>query len=66
MGRDFIWFIGGILTSPSTSRAQQLAKVARVGYLGFGTADASAMRTEALRAGLNALGEGKDFAIEFR
>jgi putative ABC transport system substrate-binding protein len=66
--RDFIGFIGGILASPITARAQQLAKVARVGYLGFGTAAASATRIEALRAGLNGLGyvEGKNITIEFR
>jgi putative ABC transport system substrate-binding protein len=66
--RDFIWFIGGILASPITAHAQQPAKVARIGYLGFGTAAASAMRIEALRAGLNGLGyiEGKNITIEFR
>ncbi len=48
--------------------AQQQAKIARLGYLGFGTPAASATRVEALRAGLRDLGyvEGKNLVIEFR
>jgi len=66
--RAFIGFIGGILASPISAHAQQPAKVTRIGYLGFGTGAASAMRVEALRAGLNGLGyiAGKNIAIEFR
>ena len=66
--REFIGFVGGVLASPIAARAQQPAKVARIGYLGFGTPAASATRIEALRAGLNSLGyiEGKNIAIEFR
>jgi|SRR5262245_30646401 len=66
--REFFGFVGGVLALPIAARAQQPAKVARVGYLGFGTAAASATRIEALRAGLNSLGyiEGKNIAIEFR
>ena len=66
--REFFGLVGGVLASPIAARAQQPAKVARVGYLGFGTAAASATRIEALRAGLNSLGyiEGKNIAIEFR
>ena len=65
--REFIGLVGGVLASPNTARAQQPATVARIGYLGFGTAAASATRIEALRAGLNSLGyiEGKNIAIEF-
>ena len=50
------------------ARAQQAAKVWRIGYLGFGTAAAFADRVEALRAGLRALGyvEGTNLVIEFR
>ena len=50
------------------ARAQQQAKSARLGYLGFGTAAASATRVEPLRAGLRDLGyvEGKNLVIEFR
>jgi putative ABC transport system substrate-binding protein len=66
--REFFGLVGGVLASPIAARAQQSAKVARVGYLGFGTAAATATRIEALRAGLNSLGytEGKNIAIEFR
>jgi putative tryptophan/tyrosine transport system substrate-binding protein len=66
--REFVGFFGGVLASPIAARAQQPAKVARVGYLSFGTAAATATRIEALRAGLNSLGyvEGKNIAIEFR
>ena len=66
--REFIGFVVGVFASPIAARAQQPAKVARVGYLGFGTAAASATRIEALRAGLNSLGyvESKNIAIEFR
>jgi len=53
---------------PVVVRAQQQAKIARLGYLGFGTPAASASRVEALRAGLRDLGyvEGKNLVIEFR
>ena len=66
--REFIGFVVGVIASPIAARAQQPAKVARIGYLGFGTAAAAATRIEALRAGLNSLGyiEGKNIAIEFR
>ena len=66
--RRFIGFVGGVLASPIAARAQQPAKVARIGYLGFGTAAAAATRVEALRAGLHNLGyiEGGNIAIEFR
>ena len=66
--REFIGFLGGVLALPIAARAQQPAKVARIGYLGFGTPAAAATRIKALRAGLNGLGyiEGKNIAIEFR
>ena len=66
--REFIGFVVGVIASPIAARAQQPAKVTRIGYLGFGTAAASATRIEALRVGLNGLGyiEGKNIAIEFR
>ena len=53
---------------PLVARAQQPAKIARLGYLGFGAPAASAARVEALRAGLRDLGyvEGKNLVIEFR
>jgi putative tryptophan/tyrosine transport system substrate-binding protein len=57
-----------LLAWPLVARAQPQAKVARLGYLGFGTPAASATRVEALRAGLRDLGyvEGKNLVIEFR
>jgi putative ABC transport system substrate-binding protein len=53
---------------PAMARAQQAAKVSRIGYLRFSTAGGDADRVEALRAGLRALGhvEGKNLVIEFR
>jgi ABC-type uncharacterized transport system substrate-binding protein len=47
------------------AEAQQLKKVARIGYLGFAPAT---YRTDAFRQGLRQLGyaEGKDFVIEYR
>jgi putative tryptophan/tyrosine transport system substrate-binding protein len=65
--REVIGFAGATLFAwPRFSRAQQQAKSARVGILGFG-APLSATRIEALRAGLRDLGyvEGKNLVIEF-
>ena len=64
--RDFIMLIGGAaLATPVAAQAQRLA---RIGFLGFGTAAATADRVEALRAGLRDLGylEGKNIVIDFR
>ena len=56
-----------LFTWPLIARAQQQAKIARVGVLGFG-AQPPVTRIEALRAGLRDLGyvEGKNLVIEFR
>jgi len=67
--RDFIALLGSAAAiRPLGARAQQPAKSARIGYLGFGTAAAAASRVEALRVGLRDLGyvEGRNLAIEFR
>jgi putative ABC transport system substrate-binding protein len=68
--REFITLIGGAAAGwPLAARAQQQpANIARIGYLGFGTAAASAPRVEALRVALRELGyiEGKNIHIEFR
>jgi putative ABC transport system substrate-binding protein len=50
------------------ARAQQPAKVARIGFLGFGSASTFANLIEGLRAGLRDLGyvEGNNLVIEFR
>jgi hypothetical protein len=67
--REFITLVGGATaTWPLAARAQQPAKVARIGYLDLGPASARASRVEALRAGLRDLGyvEGKNIVIVFR
>jgi putative ABC transport system substrate-binding protein len=67
--REVIGFAGATLFAwPLVAHAQEQAKMARLGYLGFGTPAASANRVEALRAGLRDLGyvEGKNLVIEFR
>ncbi len=66
--RKVITLLGGAAAWPLAARAQQTAKVARIGFLGANTADALPERYEAFRAGLRALGyqEGRDFVIEFR
>jgi putative ABC transport system substrate-binding protein len=64
--RELIAFAGAALFAwPLVAHAQQQAKVARLGYLGFGTAAATATRVENLRAGLRDLGyvEGKNLVI---
>jgi putative ABC transport system substrate-binding protein len=67
--REVIEFAGTALFAwPLVARAEQQAKIARLGFLGFGTAGPAATRVEALRAGLRDLGyvEGKNLVIEFR
>jgi putative tryptophan/tyrosine transport system substrate-binding protein len=66
--REFITLLGGAVSWPFSARAQQPAKVARIGYLALGSTAALASWVEALRAGLRDLGyvEGKNIVIEFR
>jgi putative ABC transport system substrate-binding protein len=66
--REFITLVGSAAAWPLAARAQQPAKVPRIGFLGFGPASADADRVEALRTGLRDLGyvEGKNIVIEFR
>src|SRR5262245_47647161 len=67
--RELIRFAGAALFAwPLAARAQSQPKVARLGYLGFGSSEALASRVQALRAGLRDLGyvEGKNLVIEFR
>ena len=67
--RELLQFSGTALFAwPLVARAQQQAKIARLGYLGFVTPAASANRVEALREGLRDLGyvEGKNLVIGFR
>jgi len=65
--REFITLLGGAVAWPLAARAQQPAKVARIGHLDLGPPSARASRVEALRAGLRDLGwiEGKNIVIEF-
>jgi putative ABC transport system substrate-binding protein len=67
--RDFMTLLGGTAAPWSfAARAQQSAKVLRIGYLGFGPASSWASEVEALRSGLLDLGyvEGKNLNFEFR
>jgi putative tryptophan/tyrosine transport system substrate-binding protein len=67
--REFVTLLGGAAAAwPLTGRAQQQAKIWRIGFLGFGTPVSWENRVEAFRAGLRDLGyvEGKNIAIEFR
>jgi putative ABC transport system substrate-binding protein len=67
--REVIAFASTALFAwPLVARAQPPAKIARLGFLGFGTPADFAPLIEAFRAGLRDLGyvEGKNLIIEFR
>ena len=69
--REFITLLGGtavVAWWPVVGRAQQSARVPRMGFLGLGPASAWTSRVEALRQGLRDFGyiEGKNIVIEFR
>ncbi len=64
-------FCSMLLALPVAARAQQPAKVTRIGYLSFGAPPANParmLRTDAFRQGLRQLGyaEGKDVVVEYR
>jgi putative ABC transport system substrate-binding protein len=63
--REFITLLGGAATWPVTARAQQQAKIPRIGFLGLAPEFSG---IEALRAGLRDLGyiEGANIVIEWR
>jgi putative ABC transport system substrate-binding protein len=66
--REFITFLGGLAAAwPITGRAQQAAKVARIGYLSASLAS-NPHHHEAFRQGLRNLGyvEGRNLVIEYR
>jgi putative tryptophan/tyrosine transport system substrate-binding protein len=67
--RDFIkGFVGSAAAWPLAARAQQPARVARIGILGLASADGAAPYVNAVRSGLRDLGyiEGKNLIIEYR
>jgi ABC-type uncharacterized transport system substrate-binding protein len=69
--REFIALLGGAAAAwPLAARAQQPARVARVGYLVTGSVEAPDYRPtiDAFRQGLSQLGyrEGENIVIEFR
>jgi ABC-type uncharacterized transport system substrate-binding protein len=65
--RKFITLLGGAVTWPLAARAEQAAKVARIGYLSTNLAS-SPHHHEAFRQGLRDLGyvEGRNVVIEYR
>jgi putative ABC transport system substrate-binding protein len=67
--RRFLGVIaGGLLAAPLDARAQQAAKVARIGFLGNSTAALEANLVGPFREGLRELGyvEGQNILIEYR
>src|SRR5262245_1558834 len=67
--RAFITTFGGsILAVPLATEAQQVAKVARIGFLSINLAAAPPNLHEAFRQGLRDLGyvEGRDVVIDYR
>jgi putative ABC transport system substrate-binding protein len=66
--REFITFLGGVVALPLPLRAQQAAKVYRIGYLGVTSYAGYAREIEALLRGLRRLGyeEGKNIAIVYQ
>src|ERR1700743_3657837 len=66
--REFILVLGGIALRPLGLRAQGVAKVATIGFLGLAPASSWANEVDALRSGLRELGyvEGKNIVLEFR
>jgi hypothetical protein len=67
--REFITLLGGAAAAwPVAVLAQHARRVARIGYLDFGTPSFSASYISAFREGLRNLGyvEGENLQIEFR
>ena len=66
--REFIATIGSAVTFPWPALGQQPSKVARIGFLGYGSPTSIANWVEALRAGLRDFGyiESKNIFIEYR
>jgi putative ABC transport system substrate-binding protein len=66
--RELIILLGGAAAWPLAARAQQVGKVARIGFLGATSPAHYGARVEALRAGLRELGyfEGTNLVLEYR
>jgi putative ABC transport system substrate-binding protein len=64
--RNFITLLGGAAAWPLGARAQQAAKVARIGFLGLAPASIFATRVDALRIGLRDLGYIENKNINYR
>src|SRR6266446_7594379 len=67
--REFFTVLGSAAAWPLTARAEQATKVARIGFLGPGSASSESVHgVPAFRAGLRDLGyvEGKNIVIEWR
>src|SRR5256886_9564530 len=66
--REFITAVGGARGLPFAARAQQAAKVYRIGYLGVASHAGYAREIEALLRGLRQLGyeEGKNIALYYQ
>jgi putative ABC transport system substrate-binding protein len=66
--REFITALGGATALPFAARAQQAAKVYRIGYLGVASHAGYAREIEALLSGLRQLGyeEGKNIALYYQ
>src|SRR5262245_23083470 len=66
--REFIGLLGGAAVWPLAARAQEPAKVTRIGFLGAISGGDLEKHLDALRKGLRDLGyiEGKDIVIEYR
>ena len=66
--RGFVSAIAGVLIGAPIGTTAQQPRLARIGFLGVGSASGSASRIEGLRQGLRDRGyvEGKTITIEFR
>ena len=66
--REFVTLLGGAVAWPLAARAQQAAKVPRIGFLHYGSPGNSSPEVAAFRQGLRDLGyiEGKNINIEYR
>src|SRR3954468_12796985 len=66
--REVILLIGGAAAWPRAARAQQGARIPRIGYLSPLSASEDAIYRDAFRTGLRDLGyiEGKNLQIDFR